>query len=471
MLQTVEDTKPGARTPAAYTGPARKPRPRRRFLLVLKALLQAALAFGILFAAVKGMNYLVATKPEVAKRPIQEKAYAAETVTAVLADNTPLISVYGEVTAGRQVDLRTLVGGEVVSVHPELKAGGMIGQGEELLAIDRFDYEGALTEAKANLAQAEAQLVEFRGRVELEKANVIRAQEQLEFAAKDLQRAEDLVARGSVTERTVDERKLLVSQRQQVLEQRGNTLDLEEAKVIQQEAVIERLKWRIEEAERNLANTVLKSPFDAIVRSEAAQVGRLVSVNDVVAAVYSRNELEVRFTLSDNQYGRLVAESGTVVDREVEVIWYLGHEPLTFAAVIDRVGADVASTRGGVDVFARISIEAGRTPLRPGAFVEVRIPDQRYAETFRLPETAFYGGGRVFVVEEDRLVQRQVDALAIDEGYIIVRGGLKDGETVLSTRIPEAGDGLLIRDVGRSEDSPAGTVSAAKPAKDAPRPE
>lgn len=446
MLQSVEQSDSEKKAPVEYAEmPAPKPSVGRA-KLIAKAILQAVLAFLVLFAAFKGMNYLVNTKPEVAKRPVTEKSYAVETATIVQGDYTPPISVYGEVTAGRQVDLRALVAGEIVAVNDELKAGGIVAKGDILVSIDRFEYEGALTEAKANLAEAKAGQVENRGRVELEKANVVRAREQLEFAQKDLERAQDLLERGSVTERTVDERNLLVSQRQQSLEQRLNTLALEEAKVEQQEAVIERLEWRLEDAERKLANTVLKAPFDAIVRSEAAQVGRMTSANDVVASIYSSDELEVRFTLSDNQYGRLVAESGTVVGRQAELKWFLGNQPLLYTAEIDRVGADVASTRGGVDVFAMIDVTPQQTPLRPGAFVEVTVPDQTYAGSFRIPEAAFYGEGKVYVVDaENRLVGRQVKALAFDSGFILVQGDLSDGETVLATRVPEAGEGLLVR--------------------------
>jgi multidrug efflux system membrane fusion protein len=62
----------------------------------------------------------------------------------------------------------------------------------------RFDYEGAVTEARANLAEAQAALVENEGRVALEKANLVRAGEQLEFAQRDLERAEELLGRGAI---------------------------------------------------------------------------------------------------------------------------------------------------------------------------------------------------------------------------------------------------------------------------------
>lgn len=432
-----------------------------RTKLVLKALLQTALAFAILFGAFKGMNQLIATRPDVPKRPVQENSYAVETTTVQQGDYAPLISVYGQTQAGREVDLRALVGGEIVEVHPDLKAGGKVERGDTLVVIDRFDYEGAVTEARANLAEAQAALVENEGRVALEKANLIRAGEQLEFAQRDLERAEELLGRGAITERTVDDRKLIVSQRQQSVERSENTLALEEAKVIQQNATVDRLEWRLENAQRQLENTVLTAPFDAIVRSSAAEPGRLISVNDAIVSLYDSSEFEVRLTLSDNQYGRLLADSGTVVGRPVDVIWNLGDQPVTYPATVTRIGADVVSDRGGVDLIARIDASGAAVPLRPGAFVEVAVPDRTYANSFRIPETAYYGQGTVYVVEDNRLQARSVNALAIDDGFILVRGDLNSGETLLVTRIPEAGEGLLVSDVNAEQ--PAAN-EAAEPA-------
>ncbi|MEO9526524.1 HlyD family efflux transporter periplasmic adaptor subunit [Roseibium sp.] len=452
MLQSLEPDS-GKQPVPEVLSPLRGERQRNWSLaLVLKAVLQVLLAFAILFGAVKGMNLLVASKPEVAKRAIQETSYAAETVTLVRGEHAPLISVFGETAAGREVDLRALVAGEVVEVHPDLKAGGAVSEGELLVAIDRFDYEGAVTEAEANLAEAQAALVESEGGVELEKGNVVRAAEQLEFAQKDLQRAEDLLGKGTVTERTLDDRKLIVSQRRQTLEQAQNSLALEEARVVQQNAAIKRLEWRLENAGRQLENTVLKAPFDAIVRSQSAELGRLVSVNDAIVSLYKSDTFDVRFTLSDNQYGRLLAETGTVVGRPVQVTWYLGNEPVTYPASVSRIGADVASSRGGVELIALVDTSNANVPLRPGAFVEVSLSDRSYPDSFRIPETAFYGEGTVYVVEESRLVPREVTALAIDDGFILVTGALADGESLLVTRIPEVGEGLLVKDVSESAD-------------------
>ena len=446
MLKSVDEANRTPRGEVAFERPADRPRSARRTgILAVKLVLQAAIALAILLAAYVGMNRLILAKDPVPVRPARETSYIVQTMPVEVRDHAPMLSLYGEVTAARTAELRALVAGEIVRVNPALEAGAIISAGEELVAVDPFQYQGAVTEARANLAEARAALVEARGRVSTEEGNVERAREQLEFAERDLQRAEQLMGSGAVTERAVDERRLLVSQRGQALEQRRYALDVETARVQQQQAAIERLQWRLSQAEKHLADTVLKAPFDAVVRSENAAIGRLVGVNDVVATLYARDALEVRFTLSDTQYGRILADSGTVVGRPVEGLWYIGGEPVAYRGEIRRVGAEVALARGGIDVYASVAVEAGQPALRPGAFVELRLADRTYPASARIPEGAIYGTDHVFVVDADnRTRRRDVRLLAFDGTHVIVSGELATGDRLVSTRLDKAGEGLLV---------------------------
>ncbi|AXS39623.1 HlyD family efflux transporter periplasmic adaptor subunit [Breoghania sp. L-A4] len=432
---------PGGATRKRHSG-------RRASVVVLRAVVQSVIAAGILAGAVAGYKSLVASKPEIPTRPPRETVYVVRTAPAVLTTERPTLSLYGEVVAARTVEMRALVAGEIVSLNDNLREGAAVDAGAALVEIDPFAYKGALVEARANLQEARAHLVELEGGVSSARDNVARADEQLTFARRDLERAQQLLSGGSVTERTLDDRRLIVSQRHQQLEQGRNALAVAEAKVEQQRAVIQRLQWRVSQAERNLKDTVLVAPFDAIVRTEAAEAGRLVGVNDVIAILYDRDALEARFTLSDSQYGRLIGESGTLSGREVEVQWHLGTEPVVYRATIDRVGADVASQRGGVDVYARIHGDAAQGALRPGAFVELKVPDRAYENVVRFPETALYNGDHLFVEKDGRLVRRDVAVVAYDGGDVILRGDIASGDRVLLTQIAEAGEGLLVREEG-----------------------
>ncbi|MBL6430727.1 MAG: HlyD family efflux transporter periplasmic adaptor subunit [Alphaproteobacteria bacterium] len=189
---------------------------------------------------------------------------------------------------------------------------------------------------------------------------------------------------------------------------------------------------------------MLKAPFDAVVREENAAVGRLVNVNDVIAALYDRNALEVRLTLSDNQYGRILAGGGKVIGRPVEVLWYIGGEPVRYEGEIVRVGADVALARGGIDAFASVRVTPDQPALRPGAFVEVRVADRTYPNSARIPEAALYGTDHVYVMVDGRTVRRDVRPVAFDGTHLIVEGDLASGDTLIVTRLDEAGEGVRV---------------------------
>ena len=418
------------------------PRRRSRWWLVPKTLLPLL----VLAAAAYGARYFISTRPDLPVRPVREQVYVITTTPAIRATHRPKITVYGEIVAGRRVDLRALVAGEIVAVNPGLKPGAIVEAGEELVSIDRFEYRGAVTEARAALTEARAKIVESNARIALEKAALASAREQLEIALRDLRRAERLEASGAMAARALDDRRLLVSQRRQNVDQHLNTLAIERSRLEQQNAALERLRWRLAEAERRLENTVLKAPFRAVIRTENAQKGRLVGVNDVLASLYDVDRIEVRFSLSDRQFGRIAAETGSIEGRPVEIRWHLGDTLARYSGTIDRIGAEVVSARGGIDLFARVEKRPGQPALRPGTFVEVVLDDRAYEGVFALPETALYNGDHVFVVVDDRLQRRAVKVLAYDGDRVLVSGDIAPGAPVLTTRIAEIGEGLKVRE-------------------------
>lgn len=445
------------------TEPARTP------FRITRTVLQVILAVGIVFAGKAGMDWLIATKPAGFSRPVSEQVYTVRTARIELADHQPAFTVYGNTVAGDDVDLRALVSGEIVSVHPQLEVGKTVKAGDVLVAVDAFDYEGALTEAEANLQEAEAQLAEIDARIAYEEQALSRTREQLQLAERDLERSSDLLRRGSGTQKNVDDRQMTVFERTQGVEQRESNLKIEQTRADQQRAAIRRLQWRTEQAGRDLKNTRLLAPFDAVVLSVSAGIGRNLSANDVVVSLYHSDSLDVRFVVTDSQYGRLLSDPRGVIGRPVTVTWSIGGEPAVFNGRIDRAGAELRSDRGGVELFATVDLESSPTDLRPGAFVEVTVPDRIYDSMVRLPETAVYNGNRVYVIEDGRLVARPVTVATYTGGDVIVSQGLAAGETVMTTQIADARDGLKVIVEGAPKNDvrpPAAGASGNRPAGD-----
>ncbi len=351
-----------------------------------RSALQAVLVLAILAGALTAMNALIASRPVAPKRPPIPTVYAVETARIAAGDYRPSFSVYGEVVAGRTVDLRSLVAGEVVAISDSLKAGARVEKGEALVEIDRFDYQGAVRESQANLAEAMARIDELNAGIDTEQKMLARAEEQLTLAERDLQRMTALKSSGTTTDKEVEDRELILSQRRSAVEQSRISISAQKAKLAQQQAVADRLRWKVEQAERNLANTTLLAPFSGIVRSAAVEKGKMLNANDIAVSLYEGGNLEVRFTLTDERFARLQSDATGLVGRSIEVVWATRNAAATLPGRIDRLGADVAAERGGVEIFATLDAGQSNIPIRPGAFVEVRIPDQLFADHYRIPE-------------------------------------------------------------------------------------
>ncbi len=112
----------------------------------------------ILMAAFAVFFLLIVTKPETKPYDLKEKAWPVSAHKAQYEKIGPELSTFGEIVAARQIDLRTLVSGEVISVAPGLEEGAFVKKGETLLTIDPFNYENALAEAEAQLLGAEGAL-------------------------------------------------------------------------------------------------------------------------------------------------------------------------------------------------------------------------------------------------------------------------------------------------------------------------
>lgn len=431
--------------PYDQTEPPKRSGAARLFLGLTKGVFQAIVMIAILAGAYVATNRIIASKPEPRTRPPFQTVYTVALATVELKNHQPVFVAYGQTVAARTVELRSLVGGEIIKISPKLRAGGSVAKGDALVEIDDFTYRGELSEANANLAEAAARISENEAQIALERSKLVSAQEQLELAEVDLKRAEDLRRRGTSTQQQLESRKLVVSQRNQAVAQSRDTIAVQQAKLAQLQASIDRLKWGVERAERNLKSTVLVAPFDGIVRTSTAEAGRNVTANDVVVSMYEVGSLEVNFTLSDARFGRLQTSQQGLIGRDVEVVWTVGGNATIYPAKIDRVGADIMSSRGGVEVIAKLNGMTENAGIRPGAFVEVRVPDQVFANAAAIPDTALYDGTTVYVAKDGKLESRKITVASFNGETALISAGLNDGEQVLATRITEVSDGLNVR--------------------------
>lgn len=430
-------------TAAAASRPAKRGGVFRTVGRGVVLLFKAAVPVAVLGTAFMVFQYMVDTKPPVVRKPVEEKVYFVDTVTASKGKVTPQLVLYGNIVAGREVELRPLVSGRVVRVAGTFSDGGIVRKGDLLVEIDPFDYRIAVTERKAQLSEAQARLTEIEADLKGEKALIQHERNQIALRQRDLARRKSLVERGAGTVKLLDDSKLALSGQEQRLDERIRRAATLEAKLVQQQAVISRAEWALTRAERNLRDTRLVAPFDGFLRDISTEIGKKVSVNDKIARLADAGRFEAEFQVSDAQYGRLVRE-GRVIGRPTSVVWQTGGRNFTFPATIARVSGRVSSASGGVNLFARLQATDTTTLLRPGVFVEVKMADTTYRNVFRLPDDALNEGRFVYVVVDERLVRRAATVAGRVGNDILVRGNIADGDRIVARTFPEIGPGLKV---------------------------
>ncbi len=196
-------------------------------------------------------------------------------------------------------------------------------------------------------------------------------------------------------------------------------------------------------AKRDLENTRVVAPYDAYVSNVNAREGRFVSPNDFIAKLSDASNYELRFNLSDAEYGALLSVGSPIVGQPVTAIWSIGNKEFEFAGKVRRVGALIDQKTRGVDIYA--DIQTGEdTVLRGGAFVKVRLDVKPLERVVVLPLDALNSQDELFVIKDSRLQMRQAEVFLRSGNKAYVTGGLQDGDLVLLTRFNEVSTGLLV---------------------------
>jgi len=348
----------------------------------------------LLLATFLVISLLRVTKDEPEVLIIPEKSWPVSVIEAQYSDVQPTLSLFGEVITSRRSELRSLVGGQVVQVGENFKEGAVVEKGELLLRIDDFEYKNAVIEESA----------------------------KLQVMNRDFDRADELFKQGNISEQF-----------------RDNAL-LEKTK---QELVLS-------EVEKDLRDTELFAPFDGVINDVQATLGKQVSTfNDKIGEIIDIKNMEVRFSLSKAQYGRLLEDTDKILGRKIEMSWTVGKRDLVFNASVSRVGAEITSNTGGVNIFANIVINSGEeSPLRPGAFVRLKMPDKTYESVVSIPETAVYEDKYIFIVNDQRLKKIMIEILGYDQSKVLVKplddSKIKNGDYVVVNQLREAGENVKV---------------------------
>lgn len=200
------------------------------------------------------------------------------------------------------------VEGHIVSVAPRV-AGPIlklliddnqpVKKGQLLLEIDPKDYEVALTQKEAKLAQAKASLniaekeiTQSEAGLEQSAQDINAAKSKLDFAQNDYKRYSDMYKEGITSKQDYDNSKtgLTVAQsghKSAVERQKASESMLQSAKSKREatQADIKRLEAEVEQAKLDLSYTKIYAPQDGLITNRAVEQGNFVQIAQPMLAI------------------------------------------------------------------------------------------------------------------------------------------------------------------------------------------
>lgn len=264
----------------------------------------------------------------------------APVVTAVVERGAVRVEqvVVGSVVANRSVAVAAEVAGAVAAVAA--RRGDTVAEGAVLVRLRPRPVELELAEARARLAEVEAQLVR---------------------AAADATRSEQLFARTLVAEQEVDASR---ADRDAL----GHRRDAAKAQIA-----------RLED---RLAHMVVRAPFAGRVVAERTEVGAWVGVGDPVAEVAALDPVRVRLPVPATMVAELAVGTSVTITADA-----LGEARIgRIVAIVPQADAEART----FPVEVAVANPDGR--LLPGMVARARLSGPHLADTLLIPKDAVIAG-------------------------------------------------------------------------------
>ncbi|GIU03194.1 efflux RND transporter periplasmic adaptor subunit [Shewanella morhuae] len=401
---------------------------------MMKTLLRRLSPFFILLLFVLGAALLMQTK----EAPEQKAEEIPVPIVDVLQVTQQTVSLnlpsYGVVTPKYKTQLVTEVQGRLLTISANFVAGGIVKKGEQLAQIEPSDYEADLMQADATLAQATAALNEEIARGEVAK---------IEFKGYD---------KGLPPE----------------LGLRIPQLKKEQANVKYAQAALAR-------AQRNLERTVIRAPFDGIIKARNVDLGQYVSLGTNLGELYDTSIAEIRLPISNDDLAYL--ESVDNPDTEVTLSASLAGKNNSWQGnivrsegVIDAENRMVYLVAEIKDPYLRANKVVGSLPLKYGAFVNAIIKGRTVDGIVKLPRHVVRNDQVVLVNDKNIVEIRHVNVVRSDLESVFIKDSLKTGERVATTHFNNMANGQLVKVLGeaalpinmQTEDTPESSLAATE---------
>lgn len=375
-----------------------------------------SLPFIFLGVAAVGAMLMYAARPEAQFSPPDPPTLLVQVESIKRQPVTFTVRSQGTIAPRTQTTLVAEAQGQIIEVSPAFVSGGFFRKGDVLIRIDPRNYAATVKRARANVAKAATQL-------ETESALA-------GYAAEDYER----LRRVNPEQGPASELTLRKPQMKQAL------------------AELQSAEAELEKAEGDLDRTVIRAPYDGLVRQKIADVGQYVNTGTQLGVTFAIDIAEVRLPVTQHDLQFLdIGKLRLNAPIQADLTANLGGADFTWQAIVRR-------TEGVFDTESRVLYLVaeipdpydldgdGRAPLLMGTFVSAQISGRQAGDLVLVPRHALQRGSTLWMVDEQaRIHPREVEVVRRDDEFVYIAGGVEEGERFCVTPLDQPLPGMKVR--------------------------
>lgn len=328
-------------------------------------------------------------RPAVVERPLPASGAGIETYA-------------GEVRARHESRLGFRIGGKILS--REVDAGARVQRGDVLATLEPTDLELQVDAARAALAAAVA---------------------DESLARAELQRHEELLAKRYIS--------------QALFDARANAHQAAQARLAQ-------ARSQLAVAQNQAGYTALRADADGVVTTVLAEAGQVVAAGTPVVGLAHEGEREVLIAVPEQR----IAAFRPGLPVQVSV-W--AKDDARFAGAVREVAPEADPRTRTYDV--RVALDDAQAPVKLGMTARVWLASGDAAASLLLPLSALHekdGAPAVWVLDPNtrQVALRAVDIAAFREDGLALRGGVGEGDWVVTAGVHTLVEGQAVRPIDRA---------------------
>lgn len=378
----------------------------------------------VIFVAAAGAMAIVNSAPKAKKRPPKFTSPTVEVMTLKRGSHKVWVPVMGTVTPAKKITLKARVSGDIAAVSPSFVPGGFFKKGERIITISPEDYELALNQVRAQVADAEYGL-------------------KVEEGHQKVSAREWSLVKGNTKVKAGD-----------------SDLALRKPHLERAKASLHAAQAQLKQAELNLSRTRVNAPFAAMVESKLTDIGASVSTQEGLATIVGTDEFWITASVPVDRLDWIdIPSAGETEGAPVRITNGGSAREGHVIRLLPSLESEGRMARLLISVNDPLNL-AGNPDLKPlllGSYVTLDIDGGTLGNVYSVPRTALRDNTSVWVLAADGTLDiRTVSPVWRDSVTVLFEEGFQPGERIITSDISAPLQGMKLQTVEEAVKSAPG---------------